>query len=1403
MKNIFPFTFFCFSTFNLFSQPTLKSFSPDSGSVRSIVTIKGTGFSNVLSNNIVYFGAVRATVTGSTDSVLVVLVPPEATYQPISVTVNNLTVYSTLPFVVTFTGGNNSLLPTSFIPKKDFDIGIYPHSVLLADFNQDGKNDILVSRGSSNNISVLPNTSSGDSISFDSVINFPATGNNHEDAATADFDGDGKLDFVITNSLGSNSISVFRNTTTGSAISFFAKSDYVVDNGPYLVAIGDLDGDGKPDIVTANNGSNTISVFRNISTPGNILFTPRTDLTVGTNPYGLAIGDLNGDGKPDIVVTTQGSSSSLLVLKNNSTTGTILLGPATPYGSIAGPFVVSLGDLDGDGKLDLVANSAGSNSVIVMKNTSTISDISFLSGQESFFVGNYPVCVSIADLNGDGLPDIITSNRFSNNVSCLKNTSSGGTLTFDSRVDYPVNADPIYVAVGDLDGDSKPDIISANSSSTNISILRNIIGSNIAPVINSFSPTSGINGTNVTILGSNFNGVSKVKFGGVEASSFTVDSTTGITAIVGPGASGDLSVTSSFGTATSPGFTFNGPIITSFTPTFGVAGTTVSITGVNFDSTTKVTFGGTSASSFLVNSPTNITATVGVGSSGSVSVTTANGIATLSGFTYGPPVINSFTPLSGEIGSVVNIQGSNFDSTSSNNIVFFGAVKATVISSSTTQLNVIVPVGATYQPISVTTNKLTGYSSIPFITTFISDSPHITTNSFSIAANYGTGTYPSNISVSDLNDDGKPDIISVNAVGNNISILKNLSSPGTFAFSRIDFSTGTDPKGIAIGDLNGDGKPDIVISNFNSGNASTISIFRNTSVGGAISFAPRQDYVSGNGSLGITIADMNSDGKPDIIVTSGNSGFFSIFKNSTTSVDSITLASKQDYPLLSHPDDITTADLDKDGLPDIITSNFSGGNVSIFRNTSNGGNLSLSSRIDYSVGTNPGLLAVADLDNDQNLDIAVVNNSSGTITLLKNSCTPGVISFSNVLDLADSASNIFFADLNGDGIPELTSGKSLTGLISVFENIYTGAGNFSLDSNVNFTTGNYTTFVVADDLDGDGKPELAVANTEANTVSILKNMVTVPAPIIAPLPTTSGGKDSIITISGNNFTEITSVKFGGTVASRFILESPNKIKATLGGGASGNVTVTNSAGTATVAGFDFIPVITASGPITFCNGESVLLTSTAASNNQWYQNGALISGATATTFNATSSGSYRVKTTSNGITTVSQDSIQVLVAVVSTPTISLNSDNQLVSSAVTGNQWYLDGNLITGATNQAYHPTQNGTYTVKTTVNGCTSEFSAGYNFRITGVINLNNDKYIKLFPNPTNQKIFIMWNATDLTSLNIEITSLNGKLMLANKNVSSGSTIDISSLAQGVYMIRIYQAKLKINKTIKVIKLN
>jgi subtilisin-like proprotein convertase family protein len=153
------------------------------------------------------------------------------------------------------------------------------------------------------------------------------------------------------------------------------------------------------------------------------------------------------------------------------------------------------------------------------------------------------------------------------------------------------------------------------------------------------------------------------------------------------------------------------------------------------------------------------------------------------------------------------------------------------------------------------------------------------------------------------------------------------------------------------------------------------------------------------------------------------------------------------------------------------------------------------------------------------------------------------------------------------------------------------------------------------------------------------------------------------------------------------------------------------------------PSITPAASASFCTGGSVLLSSSASVGNQWYKDGTIISGATATTYSATAAGSYTVKTTANNCgSAISAATLVVVNTIPNAPTVSpsgavsacTGQTTTLTSSATIGNQWYLNGSIIAGATGTTYGATTNGVYTVTTTNGSCTSTASAGTTITIS-----------------------------------------------------------------------------------------
>ena len=195
-----------------------------------------------------------------------------------------------------------------------------------------------------------------------------------------------------------------------------------------------------------------------------LTFSVATNFTVGTNPISVAIADVNGDGKPDLV-TANSVSNDVSVLLG---TGTGSFGSANNFTVGSNPQSVAIADMDGDGKLDLVTANAGSDNVSVLLGTGTGS----FGAATNFTVGSYPRSVAIADVNGDGKPDLVIANVGSDNVSVLLNTYAAVTsLPFQTATNFAAGPHSISVTVGDFNGDGKPDLAVANYGTNNVSVL--------------------------------------------------------------------------------------------------------------------------------------------------------------------------------------------------------------------------------------------------------------------------------------------------------------------------------------------------------------------------------------------------------------------------------------------------------------------------------------------------------------------------------------------------------------------------------------------------------------------------------------------------------------------------------------------------------------------------------------------------------------------------------------------------------------------------------------------------------------------------------------------------------------------------------------------------------------------
>jgi hypothetical protein len=362
------------------------------------------------------------------------------------------------------------------------------------------------------------------------------------------------------------------------------------------------------------------------------------------------------------------------------------------------------------------------------------SAFTFMGWEGGDTAGGAPAIASFAPASGPvGTSVLISGTNFTGTTAVTFNSVSasfmvGSDTTMQATVPAGATTGPLSVTTprGTM------------SSTDNFTVVS-------PPTIGSFAPSSGPAAISVTINGTNFTGATSVTFNAVSAS-FTVTSATEIQATVPAGAAtGLLSVTTPGGTATSSGVfaVVDPPTITSFAPTSGPVGTSVTISGTNFTGATSVTFNSVSAS-FSVTSATAIRATVPAGvTTGPMSVTTAGGTAiSSSAFTVvSLPTITGFSPTSGSVGTSVTISGTNFTGATS---VTFNTVGASFTVTSAAEIQATVPAGATTGLLSVTTPLGTARSTSNFTVT-------VTVTLTAAKAGTGSGSVTSNSNPASLN----------------------------------------------------------------------------------------------------------------------------------------------------------------------------------------------------------------------------------------------------------------------------------------------------------------------------------------------------------------------------------------------------------------------------------------------------------------------------------------------------------------------------------------------------------------------------------------------------------------------------------------------------------------------------
>jgi hypothetical protein len=357
---------------------------------------------------------------------------------------------------------------SSLLPVTSQNLG---NTVLTADFNGDGIPDLVI-LGSG--ISVLLGNGDGTFTAGPSPSAFlPGA------IAVGDFNGDGILDLAVAPALDEGTSEVLLGYGDGT----FTNAGGILENANTVtsnaIAAADFNGDGKLDLVEtcASGNEQPCNLLLILSGNGDGSFTQSCETPLAFfGSQSMAVGDFNGDGKPDLAVTNSGANGVNVFLNGGGCLSVVNTMPATG----AGPSSIAAADFNGDGKLDLAVANSGSNNVTILLGNG---DGTFTAAA-SPATGMAPNSLAVGDFNGDSIPDLAVANSGSSNVTILLGNGDG---TFTAATSPAADTGSTSVALADFNGDGGEDLVVANSADSSATALLAETALTIATV-NNISP---------------------------------------------------------------------------------------------------------------------------------------------------------------------------------------------------------------------------------------------------------------------------------------------------------------------------------------------------------------------------------------------------------------------------------------------------------------------------------------------------------------------------------------------------------------------------------------------------------------------------------------------------------------------------------------------------------------------------------------------------------------------------------------------------------------------------------------------------------------------------------------------------------------------------------------------------
>ena len=1003
----------------------------------------------------------------------------------------------------------------TFAPTKDYATDVYPASVTTADLNGDGKADIIMSYVNSDrpggSVAVLMSNSEG---TFAPKTEYSTGYYTYPSAVTtADVNGDGQTDLVVTGAdsfSNAGIVSIWLNNDEGV---FTSAADYAIPNSAQLVMVTDLNSDGMVDIVTKDlgvdsTGSYSISVLMN---KGDGTFTPKTDYPLTGDIRSIAVIDLNGDDKADLIVTGMDYStfhSKLSVLMNN---GDGTFGPQKDYAMDGSLNAVTTADLNGDDKADLIVTgmdySTFHSKLSVLMNNG---DGSFAPQQEYVIATNIQ-SVTVNDLNGDGNADIIVTGSYDyyNNTSKVSVLLNKGDGSFAQKTDYAI--DGSLNTVTDLNGDGKADLIVRGMNHSNnigkVSVLLNNGDGTftfekeyaIATIIQSvtISDLNSDGDADIIVMGMDYsNNTNKISVLLNTSQKTVFIEQTPVSAF------GNIIITDPDGEGEWKG----GSLSVQITANADTADS-LSITTTN---------PGSNGIWLDVNGNKLMAGSIQIGTANAASVSNGTGWT----FSLNEQATNELVQ---SVGRAIM-----FNNSSDTPSIDERSITLTVNDShgaSTIQVQpiTIIPVNelptftSNSNPVATTAEETAVEITVAdllakgnsadvdgtidgFFVQHLSSGTLKIGSDAAIAMPYNENNYTIDAIhhawwTPDMNANGTLEAFTIVARDNDggtsatavqatvavipVNDAPVITVPQSFA-AKVDYAVTGYLQ--TVTDLNGDGKADLLLMGVDyANNSGNVSVLMNKGDG---TFAPKVDYAVTGYPNSVTIVDLNGDGNADIILRGVNSVTYATDKVSVLiNKGDGTFAAKVDFVMAGSLHTVT--DLNGDGKADFIWKGVDyatgNGKVSILMSKGDG---TFAEKVDYATGG--ALNTVTDLNGDGADDLIATgmdySNNTSKVSVLLNK---GDGTFAAKVDYAIDGSLSSVTDLNGDGMADIivTGMDYATGSGKVSVLLNKGDGTFA--AKADYATNSTPNPVTTTDINGDGKADLILMGMDS--VSVLLN----------------------------------------------------------------------------------------------------------------------------------------------------------------------------------------------------------------------------------------------------------------------------------------------------------------------------